>query len=148
MLVRVSTHFNCTEEKFWQLIIQPKSLQYVAAPIMRFKPTVEGALDKEWTAGQTYDTKLTFLNFLPLGHHHINIIRIDKQANTIVSQEKGTLAPVWNHTMQFSQVESDTLLYTDEIEIKAGILTLAIWAFAQFYYHYRQQRWKKLLKES
>lgn len=34
----------------------------------------------------------------------------------------------------------------DEIEIKAGWLTIFIWLFVQLFYHHRQRRWKILLK--
>ncbi len=47
----------------------------------------------------------------------------------------------------FRKIEQNKLLYTDEIEIKAGMLTPAIWIFARLFYRHRQKRWKMLLKQ-
>lgn len=146
MIARISTHFDCTEEKLWEKIIEPKSLQFVASPILSFKPLIKGELDGEWIIGKTYELKLHFLKILPFGYHRIKIVTIDKESNTIVSNESSALASVWNHTIQFEKSEENRLSYTDEIEIKAGWLTFTIWAFAQLFYRHRQKRWKILLK--
>lgn len=146
MIARISTYFNCTEEQLWKRIIEPKSLQFVASPILDFTPLIKGELDGDWVVGRTYDLKLRFLNILPLGHHRIRLVTIDRGSNTIESNESGLLAPVWNHTIRFRQVEEGRLRYTDEIEIQAGWLTAAIWVFAQVFYRHRQKRWKILLK--
>ena len=133
-------------EKLWEKIIEPKSLQFVASPVLSFKPLVMGELDGEWIIGKTYELKLYFLNILPLGLHRIKIVTIDRESNIIVSNESGMLARVWNHTIRFHQGEQGKLSYTDEIEIKAGWLTMAIWVFAHLFYRHRQKRWKILLK--
>ena len=145
MLARISTFFECTDEQFWDKIIEPKSLQYVAAPILRFEPLVAGELDGEWIVGKTYVVRLHFLGFLPLGQHRIRIVAIDRAMNTIESQESGSLARVWNHTIRFHPSGAGQLHYTDEIEIEAGLLTVFIWAFAHLFYRHRQRRWKELL---
>lgn len=146
MIARISTHFDCTEEELWKKIIEPKSLQFVASPILSFNPLVKGELDGEWIIGKTYEAKLHFLNILPLGRHRIKIITIDRKSNIIVSNESGLLAPVWNHTIRFGQSGQRKLRYIDEIEIKAGWLTIAIWVFSHLFYRHRQRRWKILLK--
>ena len=146
MIARISTYFNCTEEELWEKIIEPKSLQFVASPILSFNPIVKGELDGEWVIGKTYELKLYFLNILPLGRHRIKIITIDRKSNIIVSNESGTLAPVWNHTIRFGQSGQGKLRYIDEIEIKAGWLTIAVWVFSHLFYRHRQRRWKILLK--
>ncbi len=147
MIARITTHFDCTEKELWEKIIEPKSLQFVASPILRFEPLVKGEFDGEWITGKTYELKLRFLNILPLGRHRIKVVSIDKTSNTIVSVESGTLVPVWNHTIEFGQKEEGKLNYIDEIEIKAGLLTIGIWLFAHLFYRHRQRRWKKLLEQ-
>jgi hypothetical protein len=39
-------------EKLWEKIIEPKSLQFVASPVLSFKPLVMGELDGEWIIGK------------------------------------------------------------------------------------------------
>ncbi len=145
MIAHISTNFYCTEEELWKKILQPKSLQFVAFPILSFKPLVNSDFDGEWVVGKHYDLKMYFLTFVPLGFHRINIVKIDKKSNIIESQESGSLVSVWNHTIHFGQLDQDKLIYADEIEVKAGWLTMAIWLFAQIFYRHRQRRWKILL---
>jgi hypothetical protein len=147
MLARISTIFDCTEETFWGEILKPQSLQYVSSPILSFRSLREGELEEEWETDIDYDLKLSFLFILPLGRHRIRLTKIDKESNTIVSNESGRLVPVWNHTIRFHQIEGNRLFYSDEVEIRAGLLTSAIWFFAHFFYRHRQRRWKRLLKE-
>lgn len=146
MLARISTLLACTEAELWQRIIEPRSLQYVAAPILRFVPVDPGELAGEWQVGPSYALRLYFLKFIPLGRHTIQLLEIDKVANTISSRESGLLAPVWNHHISFHAIAPGKVRYTDEIEIKAGWLTPAIWLFAQLFYRHRQRRWKTLLR--
>jgi len=145
MIARITSIFDCTEEKFWKKIIEPKSLQYVASPILSFHPIAGSDFNSDWVTDKTYELKLRFLNIIPLGRHIIKVITISKESNTLVTNESGTLTPVWNHTVQFRQIEHGRLLYTDEIGIGAGLLTPAIWVFAHLFYRHRQKRWKTLL---
>lgn len=148
MTTRISTIFNCSEEELWQKIIEPTSLQYVASPILSFVPIQEGSLSGEWKVGTPYSLKLYFLKFIPLGQHTIKLVKIDKETNTIVSQENGHLAKVWNHIISFKEERPGVVSYTDEIEIRAGLLTPSIWLFSQLFYRHRQRRWKVLLQDS
>ncbi len=48
MIARITSTFDCTENEFWKKIIQPKSLQYVASPILSFHPIAGEDLGAEW----------------------------------------------------------------------------------------------------
>lgn len=148
MLARISTRLACTEAELWQKIIEPRSLQFVASPILSFVPAEGGALSGEWKVGLAYPLNLYFLKVIPLGRHTIRLVEIDKSTNTIASQETGLLAREWNHTIRFHEVAPGQVSYTDEIEIQAGWLTPLIWAFAQVFYRHRQRRWKVLLRDT
>jgi hypothetical protein len=147
MNAKISTTFACSEQDLWQKIIEPKSLQFVAAPILKFIPEQENSLSGEWKVGTPYPLKLYFLGIIPLGRHTITLAKIDKKANTIISKENGHLAKVWNHTIFFQQEKPGVLRYLDEIEIQAGWLTPGIWLFAQVFYRHRHRRWKVLLQK-
>lgn len=147
MLARISTVFDCTAEQLWDKIVRPESLRFVAAPLLHFEPLVAGELDGEWIIGKTYVMRLSSLGFLPLGQHRIKVLTLDRAANIIESQESGSLARVWNHTIRFQPSGAGQLHYTDEIEIEAGVLTVFVWAFAHLFYRHRQRRWKVLLAD-
>ena len=146
MIARISTRLACSEDELWEKIIDPRSLQFVASPILSFVPVQEGSLTGEWLVGVPYQLNLYFLKFIPMGRHTIQLVRIDKEANTIISHERGLLARVWNHTIRFWEVTPGVLGYIDEIEIRAGWLTPAIFMFAQLFYRHRQRRWNFLLR--
>lgn len=147
MIARITSTFEYTENDFWKKIIEPKSLQYVASPILSFHPIAGEDLGAEWVTNKTYKLMLRLFRIIPLGFHHIKVITIDRVSNTVVTNESGLLAPVWNHTVIFSQIGQRKLRYTDEIEIGAGMLTPAVWLFAHLFYRHRQRRWKRLLSQ-
>jgi hypothetical protein len=147
MFARISTRLACTESELWKHISRPASLQFVASPVLAFVPVEPGVLDSEWEVGRDYPLKLYFLNFLPLGLHTIQLVKVDRDHNIISSHERGLLAPVWNHNISFQEIKPGLVSYTDEIEIRAGWLTPFIWLFAHGFYRHRQRRWKVLLKK-
>lgn len=147
MFARISTRLACTEAELWQKIIEPRSLQFVASPILSFVPAEAGELDGEWQVGRPYPLNLYFMKFIPLGRHTIQLVEIDRDRNIVSSRESGMLARVWNHNIFFQAVAPGLVSYTDEIEIRAGWLTPFIWLFAHVFYRHRQRRWKKLLQK-
>ncbi|MFW6327516.1 MAG: hypothetical protein ACOC2F_04315 [Bacteroidota bacterium] len=145
MIASISTVMNTTPEGLWNKIRKPKSLQYVAAPILSFLPQEDTDLSEDWQLDKEYKLKLYMLKFIALGEHRIVLKKMDIASNEIESNEYGKLAKVWNHTMRWKSINSKQIEYTDIIEIKAGLLTVFIWLFAHTYYRYRQRRWKSLL---
>jgi len=120
MIARIRTILSCTESELWQKISQPRSLQYVASPILGFVPARGDDLMSEWQIGREYRLKLYFLKLIPLGWHAIQLVKMDKKTNTISSQQSGLLARMWNHNIWFHEVARGRVSYTDAIEIQAG----------------------------
>ena len=145
MIATITTYFDCSEDELWEKIKEPWSLQYVAAPILSFSPEGDESLTGDWEVNKPYPLKLHLFKIIPLGTHTIKLVKIDRESKIIKSQEKGLLAPVWNHDIQFSEIEPGKVRYTDRIEIKASLLTPFIWLFAHFFYRHRQRRWRSLL---
>jgi len=147
MIARISTYLPCSDEQLWEKIMDPKSLQFVAAPILQFIPAGKNELYREWKVDRNYELKLYLFGILPLGRHTIRLVNIDRSENKIESKETGLLAQEWNHTIQFQEIEENRVHYSDTIVIKAGLLTPMIWSFAHLFYRHRQRRWRKLLKQ-
>jgi hypothetical protein len=148
MIAKIATTFEYPIETIWDKITQTGSLEYISAPLLTFKPVDGNGLEDCWRVGHPYKLSLFFLNMLPLGNHQITIVKIDPKRHEIVSEEGGTLAKVWNHSIYMQAVGQESVYYTDKIEIKAGLLTLPVWLFANAFYRHRQRRWKKLLRSS
>jgi hypothetical protein len=146
VIARITCELACTPQELWERIAQPTALQYVAAPLITFKPLDPAVLEGPWTVGQVYPLTIALFGIVPLGRHDITVEVIDREQNLIVSKESGLLAKSWNHTISFQPIDSHTLTYTDEVEIIAGLLTPLIWSFAHIFYRHRQRRWKQLLQ--
>ncbi len=145
MIARISTILPVPKSRFRKEISQPKSLQYVSKPVLTFIPEDPEIFQKPWKINRDYHLRLYLFHVIPLGRHSIRLVEFDMEKNIIKSEEKGTLAPVWNHTITFHSAGKESIRYTDVIEIKAGLLTPFVWAFAHCFYRHRQKRWKKLL---
>ena len=145
MKAKISTNIKTNENRMWEELQKVSSLIHVASPILKFKPQKGNSIPEKWSLGTEYKFRLSFFGIVPLGDHVIKLVEINKEKNLIVSNEHGKLTKVWNHIITFYATDDQTILYTDEIEIKAGILTLSIWLFAQIFYRHRQNKWKKLI---
>jgi hypothetical protein len=145
MIVSISTILNVTPEVFWKEIQKPQSLQFISAPILYFIPKKDTILKDGWETNTEYNLSLFLLGFIPLGPHKIVVNKISRSTNEIITSESGLLAKTWNHKIKFETINSKQIKYNDNVEIKAGFLTIFIWLFAQFFYRHRQRRWKKLL---
>lgn len=145
MIARISTTLNADETDLWEKIIQPASLEYVASPLLTFKPIDGSSFENGWVTDRVYKFRIYLFNFIPMGKHIIELKEINRRKNIIRSQEAGLIASVWNHTITFNNVGENKIRYTDEVEIRAGFFTPFVWLFAHFFYRHRQRRWEKLL---
>jgi ligand-binding SRPBCC domain-containing protein len=140
--IKVATSLNAPVEKVWAHLSELKTLQYVARPLVYFKPKGEFS---QFYEGESYNLTLKIFGLFPIRNHHIFIKELNKANLTIKSQESNAIIPVWNHTILLKP-NGDKTDYTDEIEINADKMTKIVSAFAKIFYKHRQKRWKKLLK--
>lgn len=148
MKATISTRIKTSEERMWEELQKASSLVRVASPILKFKPKTGDAFPKKWAPGTEYRFRLWLFGVIPMGSHHIKIVKLDKEKRTLISNEHGGLARTWNHLIQFESIDEDAIQYMDKIEIQAGLLTFPIWLFAHFFYRHRQRKWKKLLEDA
>jgi hypothetical protein len=94
--------------------------------------------------GQVLETRLLFFNVIPAWKHKLRLIEVDPENMNISSQEEGGPVRRWNHRKWIEAVSAKSCLYTDEIDIDAGLLTWLIWAYAHVFYRYRQRRMRHL----
>jgi hypothetical protein len=141
----ISTLMRADVDRMWTELVKTESLVRVSAPILSFAPQDGKPLPTTWEVGGTYPVTLSAFRFLPLGRHVIEIKVLDAQAREIFTMEHGALARTWNHRIRLGTQSGSTFEYTDQIDIRAGVLTPLIWLFAQLFYRHRQHRWKVLL---
>jgi len=146
MKATIATIMQAESNKMWEELQKISSLMYVAAPVIIFKFQDGCRLPASWEIGREYQLKIFAFHIVPFGKHYIVVKSINAKNKEIFTNESGSLTKTWNHFVRVETLDKKRLKYTDEIEIKAGMLTVFIWMFAQVFYRHRQRKWKKLLK--
>jgi hypothetical protein len=146
MKAKISTIIATNEKKMWEELQKTCSLLYVASPILIFKPRQGKELPEKWEIDKPYQLRIHAFGFVPLGKHDIVVKIIDSHKKEIFTNESGAFAKTWNHFIRIEKRDESTIRYSDEIEIKAGILTVFIWLFAHAFYRHRQRKWKRWLE--
>ena len=62
----------------------------------------------------------------------------------MLTNERGGPVRMWNHRIKVEPLSERRCLYTDELELRAGVLTAFVWLIAHLFYRYRQMRWRNL----
>ena len=126
------------------MILQRDAFLHITRGMLGFR----GAEDwpELFREGQKAEPRLLFFNLLPAWKHRMHIIRVDHENMELVSQEGGGLVGRWDHRKWIEEESESSCHYTDEIEIRAGLLTFLIWAYAHLFYRYRQRRMRRMAR--
>ncbi len=101
---------------------------------------------EELHEGQEIQDRILFFRLIPAWRHHLRLVRVDEKRREILSQERGGFIRAWNHRIHIEPENTARCRYTDEIEIRAGVLTPLVWAFAHLSLRYRQLRLRRLIQ--
>ena len=124
------------------MLLQRDAFLHITRGMLGFRGAEEWP--EVFQEGQVIETKLLFFNVVPGWKHRMRVIRIDHQNMELVSQEEGGVVRRWDHRKWIEAESESSCLYIDEIDIDAGWLTFFIWAYAHFFYRYRQRRMRQL----
>lgn len=143
MKLSLSTVISCSCEKAAEQVLSSRLLRYVAHPLVSFSPVGADPMPDVWTEG-THWVRLRLFGLLPLGKQAI-VISILPVTRGFALRDAGhsALIPVWDHRLTIEPL-SEGALYTDVLEIRAGVLTPLIWLFAHVFFRHRQRRWRAL----
>lgn len=143
MKLSLSTAISCSWEKAAEEVLTTRLLRHVAHPLVTFSSVGANPLPDIWTEG-THWVWLHLFGFLPLGKQAI-VISILPVTRGFALRDAGysALIPVWDHTLTIAP-SSEGTLYTDTVEVRAGVLTPLIWLFAHVFFRHRQRRWRAL----
>ncbi|MBA3531652.1 MAG: hypothetical protein H0T73_07035 [Ardenticatenales bacterium] len=151
MHLDVSTHLDCSPAAAWREVQSSRLLQHIAFPLVGFEPLDPPHLPVAWEPGR-YRVRLKLGMLLPLGAHDLNLSVTT--ADSTSGQERyevrdngaGGLISRWDHRITIVPDPRGGTLYSDQVEVQAGALTLFAWGFAWLFYHYRQWRWRQLVQ--
>lgn len=141
--VTVSTLLDAPPHVVWRAVRTPAAFRFVTRGLVDLAGVDEHG--PGWGEGDTVTGRLRVLG-VPFSHHRITVESIDPHRRRLQSDEAGGPIRLWRHLIAVDAVDGDDARsrYTDTIEIRAGVLTPAIAAFARVFYRLRQRRWRRL----
>ncbi|MBK9648959.1 MAG: hypothetical protein IPO67_28070 [Deltaproteobacteria bacterium] len=150
MKVELSTTLQAPADQVWRWVQRPALLNWVAAPLVKFRPIQPTTLPDVWADGEVRVSMLLF-GVLPMGSQVIRVHREEEQdgeqsARSLVDMGEGDLVKTWHHRIRVVPERAGTTHYTDSVVVEAGPLTLFVWMFAQVFYRHRQRRLRALAR--
>ena len=145
MIATIQTYFNTSTEKAWNTLKKKDTFLFITHGFLGFIGSKNWP--EEFYEGQEIDTRFVFFHIFPAWKHYLRVVRLDNNRKELYSNEKGGPIKIWNHLIKIEPEKDQKCKYTDQIEIKAGLLTPFVWGYAHVFYRYRQHRWKKLIQK-
>jgi hypothetical protein len=147
----VTTILDAPVERIWAELKTPRVLKHVAAPLIAFDHIDPATMPAHWGDGR-YLVRMRFLGLIPIGRQTIvtSTPRPEDQARGVFrlrDNATGDIAKVWDHLIVVEARPDGRTAYRDEVEVKAGVLTLGVWLFAHWFYRHRQARWRRLVRQ-
>lgn len=146
MRAALSTVLDVPADRAFAEVETPRLLEHVAAPLQPFEPLDPPALPERWIDG-SYLVKLKMFGLVPIGTHWIvvTVLARGPERYQVRDNGRGTLVSLWDHLITIEPLTADRCRYTDEVEVRSGLLTPFVWAFALPFYAHRQRRWRRLV---
>lgn len=144
MISRITTELDASARRIWALLKRKKTLLYVTRGLLGLPDA--RTWPEEHRASFEVHGRLWFFHLVPGWQHEIRVVSVDEEGREVRTEERGGFVRVWNHLLKVEALPGNRSRYTDEIEIDAGALAPVVWAFAHFFYRYRQARWRSLAK--
>ncbi len=145
MLVRRSVQLPLSADRAWELLQEWNTFLYVTRGVLAFE--LEDPPPVRFQPGQVHRGRLWLAHVLPGWRHELKVIAVDPKKREIHTNESGGLLRVWNHGLIVRPLSADTCVYTDEVELDAGWLSLPAWLVTHAVFRYRQARWRRLARQ-
>jgi hypothetical protein len=144
MIARIQTELPSSAEKVWRALLQRDTFLHITRGALGYRGADQWP--EVFAEGTEIETRLLFLHALPGWKHTIRVVQVDHENLLLASEERGGFIRRWNHRIWLEPLDGTRCQYTDEIDIEAGWLTPAVWAYAHLFYRYRQRRWRQLAR--
>lgn len=144
-IISVTSTFDCPPENIWGKLQNVDTLIEICKPKASFKSISE--IPEKWEKNIIYKFKLFIYGFIPVGTHEIRLVDVNESKKEILSEEHNSVVKVWNHLISMAEIEGNRTLYTDVVELNAGIFTYftALWSIS--FYKHRQRKWRKIIQQ-
>lgn len=144
MIATVKSDLPASAEKVWLAVLRRDTFLYITRGMLGFRGA--DRWPETFREGMEIETRVLFFHVIPGWRHALRIVKVDEGALELASEERGGFIQQWDHVVNLERVDEQRCRYTDQIEIRAGMLTVAVWAYAHLFYRYRQRRWRQLAR--
>lgn len=142
----ITSKLNISAGDAWRLVKKSSTLIFITKGVLSFSDSDH--YPEEWLENRSVTSRLKFFGLFPAWNHEIYFQKICDSALEILTQEQGGIVSKWEHLIKVTPTDNDAIiLYTDQIDIEAGLFTPFVWLYAHLFYRYRQLRWKRLILE-
>ena len=145
MKLKFQTQLPARPEKVFAEVKKPGLLLRIVEPIATVLP-VNGKFPDCWEQGVTYVCKIRIFKWIPIGRRQLTIERVDDNKLEIQSREFDPLVRKWDHLIRVEASENETL-YSDELDIEAGLLTPFVCLYDRIFYRHRHRQWRAIANE-
>jgi hypothetical protein len=145
MRLRRTSLLPCSMARLAPELAKPMLLNWVSWPMLHLVAVDPPALPERFGAGR-YRMRLMLGVLLPIGQHTLDLQLTPGDGPGLVWHDAGhsTLIKVWDHKVRLQDYYGMTR-YTDEVDVRAGLLTVPAWLFAYALYRHRQRRLSRLV---
>jgi hypothetical protein len=142
MRVLVESDLPCDADRAWAAVQTTALFHEVVRPLVDVRPLPGETWPERWAVGTPLRCRSYLFGVVPLGTRTLVFESIDPAAREIRTHEHDALVRRWDHRIAVRPVGPGHCRYSDEVEIEAGLLTPAVWLFAQWLYRHRHRRWR------
>lgn len=148
MRLVVATTLPAGAEQVREHVMTSRLMRHVSWPLTLFSPLSPPELPEVWDAGD-YRVRMRSLWVVPLGEQTVSISFPTGANGEFIMRDNGhgQMVKRWDHVIRIGpSADGQATLYRDEVEVEAGPLTLPVWAWANFLFRWRQDRWRRLAR--
>jgi hypothetical protein len=147
MRVFVQSTLPCDADRAWSEVQTSRVLREICRPLIALRPARgEAALPERWQTEATVRVRPLLFGLVPLGTRVLHWESIDHDRREMQTREHDPLIRRWDHRIHVEPLADGACRYTDDVEVNAGVLTLPVWLFAQWFYRHRQRRWARVAR--
>lgn len=145
IVAKVHTQLPTSADHAWRVLTRHDgTLRYGSRGVFGF--TGSDRWPEEFHDGQEIDTRIVVFHLVPAWRRQLHLVHVDDERREVLSWERGGFVRLCIHRIRVEPENTVRCRYTDEVRIRAGLLTPAVWAFAHLYCRYRQMRLRRLIR--
>ncbi len=144
LVLELACELLAPADRVWEEVRRGTTLRELARPLVFFRGG--DGVPVSWREGEAVRVRPWLLGLLPLWRQRIEIARLDGRDLVLETRESGGPLRRWDHRITIEQTMGPRCLYTDRIEMEAGLLGPLLWFVSLLFFLHRQRRLRRLAR--